>query len=732
MSDRGKVTEQHRRRRAVVYVRQSTLHQVARNVESSARQYALKERALELGWPAESVAVVDEDTGRSGSSSEGRIGFKELVAEVGLGHVGLVLALEVSRLARSSADWHQLLDLCALTGTLIADADGLYSPSDFNDRLLLGLKGTMSEAELHLIRARLDGGLRHKAERGELRLALPVGLDRDENGQIVLCPDQQVRHAIERVYVLWRRLGSARQVVMELIAEGQQLPRRMVGQRRIRWARASYGAVHDFLTNPAYAGAFVFGRKRRQKRLDGNGRLQLRDVELPLEEWSVCLPEHHPGYVAWSEYLQTRERLRQNVRPRGEGGGAAREGAALLQGLVRCGRCGRRMQVAYAGTGGKVRRYACVRGHVLHHTEHSCQSLGGGRLERAVVDAFLAAVTPAGVAATAGAIRELEDQHQQLVSGQRLALERAEYDAERAERQFDACEPENRLVARTLERRLEQALAAVERERGKLAALEHARPQPLSDEERRALSGLARDLPRLWGAGTTTDRDRKQLLRTLIREVVVTVHGEPRRAAVEISWEGGARSELAVKLNARGPDTRRLGEGTIELIRRLAEHHPDRQIAAILSRQGRQTGTGLPFTEARVKAARQRAGIPAAPPADPNSDLVTIQQAASELGVSLFTMRRWLREGLLPGEQTTPGAPWRIGLTDDVRARFVPDVPAGFVPLNDAARLLGCARQTVLHKVQRGELRAIHVTNGRRRGLRIEVPDVGLDQLINE
>jgi DNA invertase Pin-like site-specific DNA recombinase len=732
MSDRGKVTEQHRRRRAVVYVRQSTLHQVARNVESSARQYALKERALELGWPAESVAVVDEDTGRSGSSSEGRIGFKELVAEVGLGHVGLVLALEVSRLARSSADWHQLLDLCALTGTLIADADGLYSPSDFNDRLLLGLKGTMSEAELHLIRARLDGGLRHKAERGELRLALPVGLDRDENGQIVLCPDQQVRHAIERVYVLWRRLGSARQVVMELIAEGQQLPRRTVGQRRIRWARASYGAVHDFLTNPAYAGAFVFGRKRRQKRLDGNGRLQLRDVELPLEEWSVCLPEHHPGYVAWSEYLQTRERLRQNVRPRGEGGGAAREGAALLQGLVRCGRCGRRMQVAYAGTGGKVRRYACVRGHVLHHTEHSCQSLGGGRLERAVVDAFLAAVTPAGVAATAGAIRELEDQHQQLVSGQRLALERAEYDAERAERQFDACEPENRLVARTLERRLEQALAAVERERGKLAALEHARPQPLSDEERRALSGLARDLPRLWGAGTTTDRDRKQLLRTLIREVVVTVHGEPRRAAVEISWEGGARSELAVKLNARGPDTRRLGEGTIELIRRLAEHHPDRQIAAILSRQGRQTGTGLPFTEARVKAARQRAGIPAAPPADPNSDLVTIQQAASELGVSLFTMRRWLREGLLPGEQTTPGAPWRIGLTDDVRARFVPDVPAGFVPLNDAARLLGCARQTVLHKVQRGELRAIHVTNGRRRGLRIEVPDVGLDQLINE
>src|SRR5512132_3740508 len=417
MSERSKITEVHRRRRAVVYVRQSTLAQVERNTESAARQYALRDRAVELGWAQDSVAVVDGDTGRSGASTEGRIGFKELVAEVGLGHVGLVLALEVSRFARSSADWHQLLDLCALTGTLIADADGVYSPADFNDRLLLGLKGTMSEAELHLIRARLDGGLRNKAERGELRLALPVGLDRDDDGRIVLCADEQVRHAIERVFVLWRRLGSARQVVMELIAEGQQLPRRTVGQRRIRWARASYGAVHDFLTNPAYAGAFVFGRKRREKRVDADGRVRVHDVEVPLEEWSVCLPEHHPGYVSWPQYLQTRERLRANVRPRGEGGGAAREGAALLQGILRCGRCGRRMQVSYSATDGKVRRYACVRGHVLHHTDSSCQSLGGGRLDKAVVDTFLDAVTPAGVAATAGAIRELEDQHEQLVSG---------------------------------------------------------------------------------------------------------------------------------------------------------------------------------------------------------------------------------------------------------------------------------------------------------------------------
>jgi hypothetical protein len=391
------------------------------------------------------------------------------------------------------------------------------------------------------------------------------------------------------------------------------------------------------------------------------------------------------------------------------------------------------MQVSYTGNGGTVRRYACVRGRDLHATGHACQTLGGGRLEKAVIDAFLQAVTPAAIAATAGAIGELERQHEERLAGQRLALERARYEAERAERQFDACEPENRLVARTLEGKLEQALAAVEQQQGKLAVLEHARPQPLTDQERRALSLLARDLPRLWDAESTTDRDRKQLLRTLISEITVTVQdGEPRYADVEIAWEGGARSELQVKLNSHRPEQCRTGEDTIELIRQLAQHHNDRQIAQILSRQGHRTGAGLTFTQARVQSARFRAGIPAAPLPDPASDLVTIEQAADELHVSGHTIRRWVNRGLLPGEQTTPGAPWRIRLNDEIRARFVPDVPDGFVPLKDAARLLGCARQTVLHKVQRGELRAIQVTTGRRKGLRIEVPNAGLDRLINE
>ena len=642
MSDRDKITEAHRRLRAVVYVRQSSLTQVQSNHESRALQYALRERAIELGWPRESIAVVDEDLARSGSSTDGRLGFKDLVAEVGLGQVGLILGIEVSRLARNNADWYQLLDLCTLTGTLVADGDGIYCPGNFNDRLVLGLKGTLAEAELHLIRARLGGGLRNKAKRGELWLNLPVGLDRDENGAITVSADEQVRHAIERVFCLWRRLGSARQIVKELLAEQQRLPRRTVGQRRVRWVRASYGAVHDFLTNPAYAGAFVFGRTRVEKYLGDDGRVRRRTLQVPLEQWSVCIPDHHPGYLSWDAYLATRERLRANVIGRGEGGGAAREGTALLQGIVRCGRCGRRMQVAYSGTRGRVPRYACVRAHQLHGVDRACQSLGGVRLEKAIVAAFLEAVSPAGVRACAEAIEELERVHEQRLAGQRLALERAQLDADRAQRQYDACEPENRLVARTLEGRLEAALGALEAQRHKLAQLARRRPDPLTSSERQALAQITNDLPRLWAAQTTTARDRKELLRTLISEIVVTVTEAPREAEVEICWEGSARTELSVPLVHRGADSTRTPEDTVELIRRLAAHTSDRQIAAILNKQGRRTGTGQPFTEPRVKRVRHKHKIPAAPPPDPGSDLFTIEQAAGELGVNHTTIYRWL------------------------------------------------------------------------------------------
>jgi hypothetical protein len=332
----------------------------------------------------------------------------------------------------------------------------------------------------------------------------------------------------------------------------------------------------------------------------------------------------------------------------------------------------------------------------LHATGQAGQSLGGLRLEKAVVRAFLEAVTPAGARACTEAVGELEREHEDRLRGQRLAVERAQFEADRAQRQFDACEPENRIVGRTLECAWEQALRALEREQQKLAELEAQRPQPLTAAERQALGRLARDLPGLWDANTTTARDRKELLRTLICEVVVTVEQGPRRAEVEIVWEGGAHTEFGGPLIQRGPERHRTSEDIVELVRKLAEHSSDGQIAAILNKQGRGTGTGLPFNQSRVKHVRQQHQIPAAPAPNPDGGLVTIQQAAVELGVSAPTIYRCLRDGLLPGEQTTPHAPWRIRLTDEIRSKFVPDVPDGYLPLDDAAKHLGCARQTVL------------------------------------
>jgi excisionase family DNA binding protein len=379
------------------------------------------------------------------------------------------------------------------------------------------------------------------------------------------------------------------------------------------------------------------------------------------------------------------------------------------------------MQVAYSGNDGRVPRYACVRAHQLHGVERACQSLGGLRLDKAIAVAFLDAVTPAGLRASAHAIDELQQAHEQRLAGQRLAVERAQFEADRAHRQYDACEPENRLVARTLEARFEQALGELEREQRKLAELQSHRAEPLTRAERQALGQIAKDLPRLWAAQTTTDRDRKELLRTLISEIVVTVTDTPRQAQIEICWEGGARTQLTIALTQRGPERTRTPEDTVALIGRLAAHSSDQQIAAILNKQGRRTGTDQPFTEPRVQYVRRQHGIPAAPRPDPTSDLYTIAQAATQLGVSTPTIYRWLKDGLLPGEQTTPHAPWRIRLTDEVRARFVPDLPDGYLPLDEAAQRLGCARQTILHKVQRGELHAVQVTSGRRKGLRIKV-----------
>jgi len=726
MIELSKISTVHLRRNAYVYVRQSTPAQVVEHTESLERQYELAERAHALGWAAHQVVVIDSDLGRSGTSTAARDGFKQLVADVGLGSAGIILGIEVSRLARNNADWYQLLDLCAITDTLIADQDGVYHPSDFNDRLVLGLKGTMSEAELHLIRGRLTAGLRHKAAKGELRQGLPVGFDYDDDSNVIMCPDEAVIEAIATVFRRFDELLSARQVMLSLQEDGLLIPRRRNVSAPVTWARPSYPAIHDFLTNPSYAGAFVFGRNRTEKRVGENGRIMARTVELPRDEWEVLIPEHHPGFVTWERYVAIQDQLRANWRPpRGHGGGPAREGTALLQGRIRCGHCGRMMQTGYSGSKGNCPRYVCNNAKQLYGSTRTCQTLGGRLLEQRVLDELFEVLQPAALAATVEAFKEAEAHHAQRIKAFALAVERARFEADRAHRQFEQVEPENRLVARTLERAWEEKLAAVRRTESDLAAQQAHRPTALTEEEISWVEHAGADVRAIFDAPTTTWRERKQLVRALITEIVVAVNDQDGAADVTIVWEGGATTPFSMALRKIGGHFRATDEDAVDLVRRLAVHYDDRTIAAILSRQKRKTGTGLSFTKSRVASLRNSYGIPAferpVTTSEGDEPIMTAEQVGNEFGVDKCTVYRWLKDGFIFGEQITPGAPWQIRVDDELRAKIAEDAPEGWLQLADAARVLGVVRQTVLHRVQRGELKAVYVRRGRRKGLRIQV-----------
>jgi len=730
VTDTSKITASHRERLCLVYVRQSTLAQTRVNTESLERQYELAGRAVALGWDRERVQVVDADLGLSGADAAGREWFQQLVAEVALGRAGLVMGLEASRLARSNSDWYQLLDLCGVTGTLIADGDGIYDPAASSDRLVLGLKGTISEAELHLIKGRLIAGMRHKAAKGELRVALPAGLEYDPAGQPVLSADEAVREAIITVFRRFTELGSARQVMLSMRDDGLELPRCRAGGR-IEWVPASYGAVIGILANPCYAGAFTFGRTRNTRPGAGQGRPVRRPV--PMDQWEVLITGHHRGYITWEEYLGNQHKLHANCpAPAGQGGGAVREGRGLLQGLLRCGRCGRMMRTGYdrSGRSGVRPRYYCAAETTyLGRKAPYCQSAGGRELEKAVLAEVFAALEPAALAATARALADAEAARAERLKAFELAVERARYEAGRARRQYDACEPENQLVARTLEAAWEGKLAAVTAAEASLAAEQARQPSSLTDDEVRWLAAAGADIRAVFDAPSTTPRERKQLIRALLTEITVTVDQQARTAALTIYWEGGASTSITVTLPRLGTPWRTTDTSTVDLVRRLAEHHDDATIAGVLARQGRRTGTGLAFTKNRVADLRHAHGIPAAArknvtPAGQGEDVVSITRAAAELGVGVSTIYRWIADGFIPGEQAEPGAPWRIRLTSELRAKVTGQAPDGWLPLNQAAAALGMARQTVLHKVQRGELAAVHVRHGRRSGLRIQVkPD---------
>jgi excisionase family DNA binding protein len=726
MSENSKVSSSHLRRQAFIYPRQSSQGQLERNVESTARQYALVERAIELGFTREQIVVIDDDLGITADGTVDREGFARLAAEVALGHAGLVLGLECSRVARNNSDWYRLLDLCGVTDTVIGDLDGLYHPGSFNDRLLLGLKGTISEAELHMIRQRLDGGIRNKAKRGELRRGLPVGFVwGEEDGDVLLDPDEAVHGAIATIFDRFAELRSARQVWLWMRREGVQFPLRRFQGAEIQWVAPNYHQVHSVLANPVYAGAYAFGKTRRERYVDEQGRTRKRTRHLPREQWEVLIWDHHPGFIDKATFEQNQAQLASNTRPSAhEPGGAVREGQALLQGIAVCGRCGRKLKVHYQGTRGhKSPAYHCPGSVLVEGRGEWCVRVGGTRIEEAVAAALIQALTPAGVKAALRAAEALEADHDAALAQWRLQVERARYEAERAERRYRQVEPEHRLVARGLERDWERALGALAEAEAELALRERQRPRTLTPEEREQLLALGSDLGRVWSAPTTSDRDRKQLLRCLVEEVILDVNREERHATVTLRWRGGALTELAVPLPKPQPAIR-TDDDTIALIERLAVHYDDGTIAGILNRQGRRSATGERFTKIIVGGLRRYRNIPACkPPAEqPEGDLLSVHQAAEQLGVAASTIFRWLQDGFIPGEQVTPGAPWRIRVNEELRALFVEEAPAGYVPMFDAMRTLGVSRQTVLQRVKRGELQAIHVRSGRRKGLLILVP----------
>lgn len=721
MNDKIKPT--HLERCVYVYVRQSTAAQVQYNRESTDRQYKLSERALRLGWSQPQVKIVDEDLARSGAGTSDRHGFAMMTAEVALGHVGLILSIEVSRVARNNTDWYRLLDLCGVTDTLIGDEDGLYHPGLFNDRLLLGLKGTMAEAELHVIRARLEGGIRNKAARGELRRGLPVGFVwGEEDGEVLIHPDEAAAQAIRCVFEKFSEVGSVRQVWLWLRSQDISFPSSNYSTE-IQWVTPTYTGIHKVLTNPVYAGAYTYGKTHQERYVDQAGHVRKRVRHVPRSKWAVLIRDHHKGFIDWATYEMNQSRIAKNTRPTAhQATGAIREGAALLQGIATCGRCGRHLRIYYQGRH-STPGYYCAANNIANGRGHHCLRVGGVRIDEAVSQAFLDAIAPAGIEAALIAEKNIEANHEAAYTQWRLKVERIRYESDRAERRYRSVEPENRLVARSLEAEWEKKLGELASAEAELARRIGQRSGPLTDEERTRINALGVDLKRAWEATSTTDRDRKELLHALLEEVNIAV--VESTAHVTLRWKGGAVLELNVGLKGRFIPPVRTDEDTIDLVRRLAIHYPDAIIAGILNRQGRQTALGDRFTQGKVGNLRRYWKIPRFEPSThpEEGELVTVTKAAQVLGIATSTLHRWLADGFVGGEQLTPGAPWRIRISKEIRERFVEAAPEGYVPIVDAMRLLRLSRQTVLQRVKRGVIPAVHVRSGKRNGLYINVLD---------
>src|SRR4051795_12874147 len=654
----AKIAADHLARGAVVYVRQSTMTQVHGNLESQKRQYALADAARAAGFS--SVTVIDDDLGRSGSGLAARPGFQRLVAELCAGAVGAVFCLEASRLARNGRDWHHLLDLCALTGALVIDPDGVHDPRLMNDRLLLGLKGTMSEYELGLLRQRGLAARDGKAGRGALRFTLPPGLVWGEDGRVERDPDERVREAVRLVFAKFRELGTARQVFLGLRDVALRLPvvRRNGAVRRIEWREPAYHSVVQVLHNPLYAGAYAFGRRGQRTRLVDGRAVRTTGHDKPMAEWNVLIRDHHEGYIDWARFEENQRMLLENAHmKRRAARKSGRGGRALLTGLARCGRCGRMMRVFYGMRSGHAHRYQC-RGDDAHVGSGLCVGIGGVRGALAVAVQILEAVSDRAVEAAILAADRVAQTARDVSQAVARELEEARYEAGLAARRYDLVDPAKRHVACELEARWNTALERVARLERRLAELESAAAsRPRVDRE--ALMRLAHDLPAAWNAPTTDARTKQRLTHSLVEEVVIGLDDAANEAVVVVHWVGGRHTELRVPRvkTGRYPADRR--PGPVEVVRKLGGRWPDRELAVTMNRMRCKSADGESWTTVRVRELRGRLGGAAFAPAEAG-ETISADAAASRLGICISSVHRLIREGILPATQLMPSAPWKV------------------------------------------------------------------------
>lgn len=654
--ENGKIKETHLARIAYVYIRQSTQYQAEYNLESQQRQYQLVDKAKTMGF--KDVRVIDEDMGISAGGYTERGGFKKLVSEVGLNNVGIIFGLEVSRFARNNRDWYYLMDLCSLFDTLIADQDGVYNCGNPNDRMVLGLKGTMSEVEINLLKGRMLEGARNKAKRGELIYRLPIGFVKTEDEKIEKDPDKRIRNLIETVFAKFRESGSIRQTFFWFVHEKISFPRIEYHRsgKEVLWEAPVYNTIYHVLKNPTYAGAYAYGKYQQRKCLDGND-IRKRRVKLEMKDWQVLIKDNHPGYISWEEYEANQKMIQDNEKKTGSGrGGAISKGNGLLSSLLRCKRCGHKLSVAYGGKKGTVPLYDCS--VARRKGEKPCIAFGGGRIDEAVSTEVLKVVEPFAIEASFKAVQEFNagiEEHRKMIQ---LELEKAEYEAERAYRQYNKVEPENRLVSAQLESNWNRCLEEVERVKEKLQQIALG-IQPLSEKEKQEILSLTQDLPRLWTSSKTTNEIRKRIIRTAIEEIIADVNNEKTLVLLDIHWVGGVHTTLHVKKNKIGQHRKSTDESTIELVRQLAKQLADKAIAPLLNRLGVKTGSGNNWTRDRVRVLRQYYNIPAYD-GRKETGIITIEQASKKLGICAQSVRMLIKNKVISANQVVPCAPWAI------------------------------------------------------------------------